>query len=352
MSNELSEAEAQKLFNQIGAANGDPMKLDELMKTPDDGGNPDPNLPDPAATDPAKPDPESGNPDGGNGNGDPSPEDEGNKGNEGDPPDGNADPEDPAKDKGDVQEPEEVAKLREQLAKLEKDNHALRSQAGRMPHVQRRLKELDQRLEELAKREASPANHPSATIQPKVLEALKGIQETDPDLAAAIAKAVETATSGVATDSINREKEHLTLLREQERAAYQAEQLNVLLERVPNAREVVASPQWSEWKNAQPEDIVRLAESDNADSVALAFKLYAQDMKAKYPQLGATPAQKPDGQPSDEDAAKAAKIEQERLARQQKAASVQSPGGQGKVSLPDDPLALFNKFSEDIRKNM
>lgn len=349
MSNELSNDDAQKLFNQISAAKGDAMKLDELFKTPDEGGNPDPTTQDPTPPDPVDPPQDGGdggNPEGGEGG------DGGSQGQEGNPPDGGSQPEgNPAGD-GAGQEDDVVAKLREQIEKLDKDNHALRSQAGRVPHVQRRIKELEQRLEDLANKAASPANHPSATIQPKVLEALKGIQETDPDLAAAIAKAVETATSAVASESINREKEHLTLLRDQERAAYQAEQLNVLLEMVPNAREVVASPQWSEWKNAQSEDVVRLAESDDASSVALAMKLYGEAMKAKYPQLAADPAKKPDGQPSDEDAAKAAKIEQERQARQQKAASLQSPGGQGKVSLPDDPVALFNKFSEDIRKNM
>lgn len=342
MSNELSETDAQKLFAQISAADNDPLKLDELMKTPDEGGNPDPNL----TTDPAKPD-VTDPPEGGDGaNGDPA---EGKvEGNEGNPPAGDGQPEVPADNNGDnPNEPDELAKLREQLDKLGKENHALKSQAGRVPHVQRRLKELEERLEALNK--PSPANHPSATIQPKVLEQLKGIREADPELADAVAKAIEEATSGFAAETVARQRELLELQRNQELASYQSEQVGLLLEMIPNAKEVVASPQWSEWKNAQSADIVRLAESDDAQSVALAMRLYGDAMRVKYPQL-ASPIQKTDSnKPSDEDAAKAAKIEQERIARQAAASKVNASNVTPQGGLPDDPEALFNKYYADIR---
>ncbi len=344
MSNELSQDDAQKLFNQISAADGDPLKLDELFKTPDTGEDPNANV-DPSENQPNPHEDADGNKDG-------EQEGEGEQHQEGNPPDDSNPEGTPKVDEVPGQEPDELAKLREQLDKLGKENHALKSQAGRVPHVQRRLKELEQKLEELNQKASSPSNHPSATIKPKVLEQLKGIRETDPELADAVAKAIEQATSEVATDAINRQREQLTLLRDQERAAYNAEQVSLLLEMVPNAKDVVASPQWSEWKNAQPDVVVRLAESDDAQSVALAMRLYAEHMKAKYPQLAAPAENKQVAKPSDEDAAKAAKIEQERLARQQKAANVGSPAAQGKVSLPDDPEALFKKFSDEIRKNM
>lgn len=341
MSNELSDTDAQKLFNQISTAGGDPLKLDELMKTPDEGGNPDPTPPDPIPTDPVTPPVDGGdgsNPEGGDG---------GNTGQEGNPPVVEGQPEGTTPEGGNGGEPDDIAKLREQLEKLGKENHALKSQAGRVPHVQRRLKELEERLEALNK--TSPANHPSATIQPKVLEQLKGIRESDPELADAIAKAIEQATSGLAAEDVHRQREVLELQRNQELASYQADQINLLLEMVPNAKEVVASPQWSEWKNAQSADIVRLAESDDANSVALAMRIYGDDMRVKYPQLAA-PVQKTDpAKPSDEDAAKAAKIEQERIARQQAASKVNASNVTPQGGLPDDPEALFKKYYTDIR---
>lgn len=342
MSNEMSESDAQKLFAQIAAADNDPLKLDELMKTPDEGGNPDPN---PEVVDPPTPPDANENPDGAKPEGG---DDNKEKEQEGQPPADNGQPEVPAAGgDGNNEEPDELAKLREQLDKLGKENHALKSQAGRVPHVQRRLKELEERLEALNK--PSPANHPSATIQPKVLEQLKGIRESDPELADAVAKAIELATSGIAAETVARQRELLELQRNQELESYQAEQIGLLLEMVPNAKEVVASPQWSEWKNAQSADIVRLAESDDAQSVALAMRLYGDAMRVKYPQL-AQPSQKTDSnKPSDEDAAKAAKIEQERIARQAAAAKVNPSNVSPQGGLPDDPEALFKKYYADIK---
>lgn len=341
MSNEMSESDAQKLFAQIAAADNDPLKLDELMKTPEEGGNPDPN---PEVITPPTPPDTNDNPEGDKPEGEDDNKDK--KDNEGQPPADNGQPEVPA-DGGNNDEPDELAKLREQLDKLGKENHALKSQAGRVPHVQRRLKELEERLEALNK--PSPANHPSATIQPKVLEKLKGIRESDPELADAVAKAIEEATSGIAAETVARQREILELQRNQELESYQAAQIGLLLEMVPNAKEVVASPQWSEWKNAQSADIVRLAESDDAASVALAMRLYGEDMRVKYPQLAQQPQKTEATKPSDEDAAKAAKIEQERIARQAAAAKVSPSSVTPQGGLPDDPEALFKKYYADIR---
>lgn len=349
MTNVLSDEDAQKLFNELAAANNDPIKVEQLMKTPEavdtdvvDGGNPD------AANKEVAEKEEPAD------KADDAPQDtiDAGKGKEENAP-ADKQPEDTSKDdKETVQEGDELTKLREQLEKLNKENHSLRSQVGRVPHVQRKLKEIDQKLEELAQKAASPSNHPSAAIQPKVLEKLKGIRETDPELADAIAAALQEASTGLAEDALNREKETLTLLRKQEADAYQAAQIERLLEMYPNAPEVVASPSWLEWKNKQSEDVLRLATSDNADSVALAFELYARDMKAKYPELSKSTEENKSAtkQVSDADAAKAAQIEEERRRKQATAAKVDSPNAPGKVSLPDDPEALFKKFSEEIRK--
>ena len=107
-----------------------------------------------------------------------------------------ADPDEVITDEPEPKEPDELSKLKDQLDKLSKENHALRSQAGRVPHVQRRLQELDKKLEELNKRNASPSNQHSDAI----LEALKAIKETDPELASSVAEAIGRATSGVADD--------------------------------------------------------------------------------------------------------------------------------------------------------
>ena len=245
----------------------------------------------------------------------------------------------------------ELDELREQLQKMQKENHALRSQAGRMPHVQRKIKELDAKLEELNQRAASPSNRPSTAINEKVKAALKGIGDTDPELADAIAEAMKTAISGQEDHMLTRERETLELLRQQEYQAYQAGEVQRLLDMYPNAPEVFASQSWKEWKSQQTERIIALADSDSADDVSFAFKLYADAMLAQNPNLAAQ-VDKDTGVDEAANRAKAAQIEQERKRKQEKSVVVGSPAAQGKVSLPDDPEALFRKYSEEIRKNI
>lgn len=246
-----------------------------------------------------------------------------------------------------------LAELRGQLEAMRKENHALRSQAGRIPHVQRKIKELDEKLELLNKQASSPSSRPSAAIQEKVLAALKGISETDSELANAIAAAMSEATLGHEEHSINRERETLKLLRDQEYASYQAGEVSRLLEMYPNAKEVFASPSWKQWRTDQSDRVQSLANSDNADDVALAFKLYADDMVAKNPELSsAAKAKEEEAKRLEENARKAEQIELERKRKQEGSVAVGSPSAQGKVSLPDDPAALFAKFSETIRKDI
>lgn len=332
MSNEpLSEQDAQKLFNQVSKAMDDPVKLNELMKsetieevveepvveTPTE----EVVVEEPVVT---------------------PPEDDKSTAEE------VAEVEEPAK----PEEKSELEVLKEQLAKVAKENHALRSQAGRVPHVQKRLIELDKKLEALEKKSTSPSDHPSARIQPKVLEALKGIKETDPDLADTIAKAIEQATNGVAEEMHAREKETLTLLRTQELTDYQDAEVARLLERYPNAPEVFASPHWDEWKKGQSQAVLTLAKSDSADDVAFVFEKYTNDMLAKYPELAekkeeqvVTPA------PSESVSEKAKQIEEERARKKTTAVSTSSANAPAAVAMPDDPQALFEKYSQQIRKD-
>lgn len=336
----LSDKDAATLFNQISKAvqNDDSDKLSTLM-------NPQASVEDvevPVVED--KP---------ANVSDDVQPDDD-NKEETPDPLAEDKPADDNANDKDDTKpvEKSELDILKEKLAKAEKDNHSLRSQAGRIPHVQRRIQELDKKLEELAKSKTSPSSQTSTKIQPKVLELLKGLKETDSELADTIANAIEAATNGVADEMLTKEEGTLRLLREQEFQTYQEHETNRLLEMYPNAPEVFRSPSWAEWKNEQSERVLGLATSNNADDVSFAFKKYAEDMIAKYPELAkvedkvvadATP-------PASATSEAAKKVEAERQRRKETAVNVSNPSAAGKVGLPDDPEALFKKFSEEIRK--
>lgn len=336
-SNELSPAESQKLFNEISQAvhNSDSVKLSEVMsKQPSEEKEIVKDPPD----DTSKEDEEQ-------------PDDTDDKTND-DPPDDKAgqddeSKDDKAKDKKD-EEPDELTKLKEQLDKLQKENHSLKSNAGRVPQVQRKIHELDKKLEELTK--ASPSSQTSTAIKPKLDELLKGVKSTDPELADAVAAAITQALEGVAQESHTKELENIKLLRDQELIAYQEGETQRLLNMYPNAAEVFKSPSWSEWKKTQPGGIRALCESDNADDVSYAFEKYANDMRAKYPELAKETENKSKDVPDPAAAERAKQLEQERQRKKTTAANVDSPNSSGKVKMPDDPDALFKKYADDIRK--
>lgn len=242
-----------------------------------------------------------------------------------------------------TEEPDPLADMRKQLESLQKENHSLRSQAGRVPHVQRKLKELDEKLKELDKRSTSPSSRPSATIAPKISEALKGIEETDPELAQTIAAAIAQATDGVAEDFEKREREALTYSKEEALKEYRQEQISILLDEYPNAPDVFTSSEWKEWKKSQSAAMQTLAGSDTADDVIFALGKYADDMIKKYPELAQSKEQPVAN-------AEAAKIEADRLRKKTTGATLASPAAASKVSQPTDPQALFKMYSEQIRK--
>lgn len=245
----------------------------------------------------------------------------------------------PPKEAG-KEEDDPLEDLRAQLSALQKENQSLRSQAGRVPHVQRKLDELDKKLAQLM---ASPSSQASAKITPKVDSLLKDIDDTDPVLAKALREVVATAVEGIDEEHRSREIEYLRALREQEARAYQEAEAQRLLQMYPMAREVFTSPQWAEWKKEQPDHVLKLAQSSDADAVALAFELYARDMQAKYPDLVA---------PKRENNEEASRVEEERKRKKQTAANLDRSNAPLKDKGPTDPAALFAKFSEEIRKEI
>lgn len=329
MTQELSDKDIAALFNSVSSSlrENDTTKLDELMtsETPaEEETVEEESLPEePTQEEPVVEEEED--------------KEDGPSDKTDDPVDDNEDPAKPV-------ETDEVKTLREQLAKLEKDNHSLRSQAGRVPHVQRRLQELDKKLADLEKNSA-----PSSQPNDKVVAALKGIKETDPELADSIAKAIADAMSEVTANANKTATETLTALRDVEAEASHASEMDRLLSMYPNAREIFASPHWKEWKTTQSKTWQAAATSDSADDVAEAFERYAADMQKKFPELAnVSKTEEVKAAPAKNEQAE--KIEEERARKKATTAKVGTPNAPAKVSMPDDPEAIFKSFSEKIRK--
>lgn len=325
------ETDYNKLFNEISQAirDDDSNKLSELTEEP----APDKEEEQPPVTPPVQPEDTEEE------------EEESPSEDEEDQTDDAAEEEEEEK----PAEKSELELLKQQLEKVTKENHNLKSQAGRVPHVQKRLRELDKKLEELERKQTSPSSQASEKIKPQVDAILKGIRETDAELAEAVAKAIAAATDGVAAESVAKERDTLTFLRNQELEQHQEYEAQRLLDMYPNAPEVFQSKHWSNWKSQQSDRVRDLAESDSADDVALAFDKYARDMQAMFPEVG-KPAAKSAPAVSEDAAEKARQVEAERQKRKSTAANISSPNAAGKIAVPDDPQALFNKFTKEIRK--
>ena len=323
----LTEEDSTKLFNEVSQAmrEDDSNKLSSLLaeESPEEE-QPDPETP---ADDEEVDEPEEK-------------EDE--------------EPESPQPEEKDADTPEEkeelspeakrLAELEAQLEAAKRDNQALRSQAGRVPSIQRKLAELDKKLAELNAQ--APSSQTSTKIQPKVEELLKDVRETDPALADSIAKALGVAIEGLDEELRTSKLKSLTEARENAAREYLEEQRDRLLAAYPNAPKVFASPHWAEWKNSQPSHIQDLANSDSADAVGMAFELYAKAMIEKHPEL----AGKNDSPVVENDKAK--KLEEERQRKKKDSVDLGNRRTPAKDREPTDPQALFEKFSQQIAKEL
>lgn len=246
--------------------------------------------------------------------------------------------------------PDPLSELRSQIDALKKENHSLRSQAGRVPHLRRKLADLDKKLERLNNN--SPSSQTSTKINQRVDELLKDIEDVDPTLAKAIGASIKAASAGVDEDFQKRQREELESEREDTLAEHREYEQSRLLQMHPNAAKVFASPSWAEWKKEQPQHILDLAQGSTADAVSMAFGLYAKDMVAKYPELSKRAEEQKVEEPNPADVDKATKVEHDRAKRKTHQVDMGSRNAGVKGKVPDNPEALFAQFSEQIRKDI
>ena len=260
----------------------------------------------------------------------------------------------PEEDKEEKKEPPaaektDQEKLTEALALLDKvkqENHNLRSQAGRVPHLQRQVQQIDKKLEELKEQATSPSSRPSTKLTERITPKLAKIKDADPELADVLAELLADATDGVATDLRDAETQSLQNQRKAVEQEIREAEVARLLEMYPNAEQVFKSPSWKTWEAEQSSQIRALANSDNANDVAFAFERYAEDMIKLHPELSKKAEQE---QPNNDDAAR---IEAERLRKKQTTVVVGSPTPAGRQQKPENDEVLFKQFSEQIRKEI
>jgi len=224
---------------------------------------------------------------------------------------------------------ETVESLKKQLEEARNVDHRLKSDAGRVPGLQRKLAELDKKLQEMAERSAATnENGDDASNDAFDNEHLAIIRETDPTLAAAIQKSISSAMRSAQRSSVDAARVVTETFRQEEEEASLRYEWDILVHEAPEAPEIFRSPEWDEWKQTISPSMRQMAESAVADDVLIAIDRFN---KATGRSQVVTPS------PVQE-------------ARERKL-KTRTPGSEGPSSPSGnftDPEAYFNKLYKDL----
>lgn len=247
-----------------------------------------------------------------------------------------------------------VPQEEDELARLKRELHILKSDAGRVPYMQRRLQELERELRtnklSSPAAKAAPATDGSTpeaaynALPEKVRKRIDALREIDPDMADTLQEMAEALSS----ENTTRINEATTTLveaeREKEEGQFLDTQYALLTQEIPYAPQVFQSPEWKEWKSTLSPARLQMAESIYADEAKVAIGAFVYDMQAKYGGNQQQQAAPPVEQTED-----GSKVKEQR--DRKLAASTNSKSVAGKrTKAEDDEAALFSEFSKQIRE--
>jgi hypothetical protein len=240
----------------------------------------------------------------------------------------------------------------EDVEALKKELHQYKSDAGRVPHLQRRLSELERELRATKARDATNTSKGNASkpnpaeieLDPDIQKDIDELREIDPVLAKTMERIAKTA----AATSKQQVDNAVTTLTQQEQEAedfrFYTEQKSRLLQDIPQAEQIFASAEWKQWKEGLTPGRRQLAESGYADEVKQAIYAFAADMRALQPVV---PPAAPAVQPKVETPEKTEVSE----ARQRKVeASAQVPNPSAKKAETFDEEQAFREIYTNLAK--
>lgn len=244
--------------------------------------------------------------------------------------------------------------LTEREKELQRELQRYKSDAGRVPFVQKRLAELERELRAYKAREAQTTqsvngnkiNASDVVLDEDTQREIDSLRETDPVMAKLFERVAKTA---IATSRHNTEQVVTTLTQaEQEDEDYRflMEQKQALLAEIPQADEIFATPQWKQWKETLTPGQRAMAESSYATDVRQALHAFAAAMQSQQAHtVPATPAVQPAAKVSTETSEKVKEARERKVAG---SAEVKSTSPKKSVELDDD--AFFREAYESIGK--
>lgn len=226
--------------------------------------------------------------------------------------------------------------------------HRYKSDAGRVPNLQRRLTELEK---ELRAKPTPAARNPelqegkaTSELPPALKQKVDALREIDPDLAELL-EGIGTYSQQGAIQYTEQQLRQIEDDREEQQArAFFDEQLTQLEQAVPEAMQIFSMPQWPEWKAGLTPGQRAMTESGYASDMVIAINAYKHYLQ-QTGQLPNTPAQA--AQPTAEEL-EAKKVQAARTRRQD--TSVNTKGTPAKKEEPFDESKFFAEMYEKICK--
>lgn len=246
-----------------------------------------------------------------------------------------------------------TATKQEDIESLKRELHQYKSDAGRVPYLQRRLAELERELRATKARgtttqKADTGNKPSiqdVELDPDVQKDIDELREIDPVLAKTMERIAKTA---VATASAKVDHAVTTLTQQEQEAEdfrFYTEQKARLLEQIPQAEQIFATPEWARWKESLTPARRAMAESGYADEVIQAIYAFAADMRNAQG-VNAAPAQKQEQPVTPEKN----EVQEARNRKVEASAEVANPSAK-KIETFDEEQAFREMYNSLAKKN-
>lgn len=166
----------------------------------------------------------------------------------------------------------------DEMAELRNELHRAKSDAGRVPYLNRRVQELERQL--LAR--AAPADKPDATALPdKLKERIDSLRAIDPDLADLIEES-HNSNAAVAKQTAAAYNEYVKMQQAKEDEEYTRTEYNKVVASVPEAGDVFRSKEWGTWVGMLSPNHRALAESSDASEVLTALQAFRVDAERLF----------------------------------------------------------------------
>lgn len=234
---------------------------------------------------------------------------------------------------------------------MERELQKLRSDAGRIPSIQKRMAEMERELRAYKARDSQAPRdtegRPTVNAKDVVLDEetqreIDELREVDPVLAKTLER---IAKNGIATARASADHVVETFTqadREEEEFNFLSEQKALLVREIPQADAIFATPQWKEWKDTLTPGQRGLAESSYASEVRDAIYAFAAVMEKNQAPAAAVAAVVVPA-PAD------AKLKEDRLRKVGASAEVKASAAKAAVEVDQDDYftEMYNKIGKE-----